>query len=262
MKPSLGNARAHLDGHPLLKFTWQTIKSMVAIAAIFTLLAWVPEQPADRAWLFIYSLPVILGGIIWFMVRLWRHHGGSAALSVIAAVLVLSGVQYASMRRDADIAIRAVVDDTNGLAQDIRVVDLSDQLRSCDHQLCVEVLAETHYDVLVKDGLYRIVRGEACYGTAYEASRFRFLKAGYVATCHGVGEMQNPDHVLVIEDTYCRTQENEDGVCSQLPNSFGGRVVTARVDSPEARASLVDGSKAASGRLTVGSRSLAWSLFR
>jgi hypothetical protein len=233
MKVPLKTMRAYLNYRPLLRFAWQTIKSMAAIIAIFSLLAWVPEQPADRLWLFIYLLPVIFGGIIWFLVWLWRRHGGSTALSVIAAVLVLSGVQYAFMRRDADIAVRAVVDHSRGLEQEVKIVDLSDHLRSCDHQLCVEVLAETQYDILLKDGLYRIVRGEACYAPAFEASRFRFLKAGYIATCHVVGEIQKPSRLLVIEDTDCRAWENEDGVCGQLPDSFGGRVVTVRVDSPE-----------------------------
>jgi hypothetical protein len=215
MKVPLKTMRAYLNYRPLLRFAWQTIKSMAAIIAIFSLLAWVPEQPADRLWLFIYLLPVIFGGIIWFLVWLWRRHGGSTALSVIAAVLVLSGVQYAFMRRDADIAVRAVVDHSRGLEQEVKIVDLSDHLRSCDHQLCVEVLAETQYDILLKDGLYRIVRGEACYAPAFEASRFRFLKAGYIATCHVVGEIQKPSRLLVIEDTDCRAWENEDGVCGQ-----------------------------------------------
>jgi hypothetical protein len=233
MKVPLKTMHAHLNHRALLRFAWQTIKSMAAIIAIFSLLAWVPEQPADRLWLFIYLLPAIFGGIIWFMVRLWRRYGGSAALSVIAAVLVLSGVQYAFMRRDADIAVRALVDDASSLEQDIKVVDLTDQLRSCDHQLCIEVLAKTHYDVLLKDGLYRIVEGRACYAPSYTASRFLFLRAGYVARCHGLVDAPRPERVLVVEDTNCRTRNEEEGTCTQLPNSFGGRIVTVRVDGPE-----------------------------
>jgi hypothetical protein len=239
--------RAYLNSHPLIRFAWQTTKSMVAIAAIFSLLAWVPEQPADRAWLFIYSLPLIFGAVIWFMVRLWRRHGGSAALSVIAALTVLSGVQYAFMRWDADVALRAIVDDNRDLEEGISVVDLSEQLRSCDHQLCIEVLAKTGFDVLLKDGLVRMIRGEPCYAPAYERSRFLFLKAGYVATCYGLVNGLVPDRVLVIEDTYCRARENEDGVCAQLPNSFGGRVVTVRVGPQVIRRWLEGGIRPVNG---------------
>jgi hypothetical protein len=225
--------RGHLGGHYLLKFAAQTAKSIFFIVAIFTLLAWVPEQPAEAAWLFIYLLPVILGGIIWFTIWLWRRHGGSAVLSVVSAVLVLSGVQYAFMQRDAERAVRAVPNETGALEGDITTVDLSEILRSCDHQLCIEVLAETNYDVLLRDGTYRAIRGAACHTAEYAESHLRFLKAGYAGTCYGIVENRKAGRHLAIEDRYCREDEREDATCDPLPWSFDGRVVTLRIESPE-----------------------------
>jgi hypothetical protein len=232
-----GSLRSRVHGylarHYVLKFIVQIAKSIFFIVAIFTLLAGVPDQPAEAAWLFIYLLPVILGGIIWFTIWLWRRHGGSAVLSVVAAVLVLSGIQYAFMQRDAERAVRAVPNETGALEGGITAVDLSEVLRSCDHQLCIEVLAETNYDVALRDGSYRVIRGAACYATAYEASHFLFLKAGYTGTCLRLVEKQELGRQLVIEDHYCREEEREDATCDPLPRSFHGRVVTIHIESPE-----------------------------
>jgi hypothetical protein len=232
-----GSLRSRVHGylarHYLLTFIVQTAKSIFFIVAIFTLLAGVPDQPAEAAWLFIYLLPVILGGIIWFTIWLWRRHGGSAVLSVVGAVLVLSGIQYAFMQRDAERAVRAVPNETGALGGGITAVDLSEVLSSCDHQLCIEVLAETNYDVLLRDGTYRVIRDAACYAAEYEASHLRFLKAGYAGTCYRIVENRKPGRQLIIEDRYCREKEREDTTCDPLPRSFSGRVVTIRIESPE-----------------------------
>ena len=222
----------YLGRHYLLKFIAQTAKSIFFIVAIFTLLAGVPDQPAEAAWLFLYLSPVILGGIIWFMVWLWRRHGGSAVLSVVAAVLILSGIQCAFMQRDAERAVRAVPNYAGALEDGITAVDLSDILRSCDHQLCIEVLAETNYDVLLRDGSYRVIRGAECHATAYDTSHFLFLKAGYAGTCFHLVEKQKLGSMLVVQDRYCR-EKREDATCDPLPRSFRGRVVTVRIEGSE-----------------------------
>jgi hypothetical protein len=151
----------------------------------------------------------------------------------VAAVLLLSGVQYAFMQRDAEHAVRAVPNETGALDGGITAVDLSEVLTSCDHQLCIEVLAETNYDVLLRDGRYRVIRGAACHAMDYEASHFRFLKAGYTGTCYGIVEDRKPGRRLAIEDRYCREDKHEDATCDPLPDSFHGRVVTIRIESPD-----------------------------
>ena len=92
----------YLSRHGMLRFVWQTIKSALIIVIIFTLLAWVPDQPAERAWLFFYLLPFILAALLWFLIRLGRRHGFSAVISIFAAIGILSAVQYHFMLRDAE----------------------------------------------------------------------------------------------------------------------------------------------------------------
>lgn len=222
----------YLSRHRLLRFAWRTIKSALIIVIIFTLLAWVPDQPAQAAWLFFYSLPFILVALVWFLIRLGIRHGFSAVISIFAAIGILSAVQYHFMRRDAELAAFANFDAPLQPGEDVEIVDLSDLMPSCGIG-CMEVIANTKYRVFLDDHQYWAIRGDVCRTLAFRDSYYALLQAGYSSTCRAEAKTARPTRMLVIEKSRCNRRGDDHADCDQLPTSFGGQIVTVRLVSAD-----------------------------
>lgn len=161
MKVLLENTRAYFNNHPLLKFAWQTIKSMVAIIAICTLLAWVPEQPAERGWLLLWLSPILLCAMVVGLVILGRRYGLTAVASIFAAISILASVQYWVMLKNTGQVEAYALQRQRPIDPDIKVLELTNLANSCKTE-CIEILMKTHYDVALKDIVYSRAQGDVC----------------------------------------------------------------------------------------------------
>jgi len=222
----------YLSRHGMLRFVWQTIKSALIIVIIFTLLAWVPDQPAERAWLFFYLLPFILAALLWFLIRLGRRHGFSAVISIFAAIGILSAVQYHFMLRDAERAALVNIDAPLQAGEDVQIVDLSSLMPSCGIG-CMEVIANTKYRVFLRDHQYWAIGGDVCRTAAFQDSYYAFLKAGYSRTCTAEAKTARPTRMLTIQESHCSGRGGDRVGCDQLPASFGGKIITVRLVTPD-----------------------------
>jgi hypothetical protein len=224
--------RSFLAGRPVLKFCWQTVKATALIVAVMAALTQFPRPDVGAAWLLVYSLPLILGAIVWFFIWLSRRYGGSAVLSVFSAIAILSAVQYVVMRHDAARASLVEFDHRSTVRTDVAVIDLSELRRECDEP-CMAVLSQSNYRVMIGGRMFRLESGDICHTPPHRASHLFFLKTGYASSCVAEESGGDRSQILIVNQVRCHGWENRshDPACAGLPSSFGGKVTTIRVRS-------------------------------
>jgi hypothetical protein len=220
----------------IVRFAFETAIAAVVLVMACSLLSWLVRDSIGLVFFVGIGIVPVFLIIVLFLFFTARF---AALRGLFGAIATLSIVQGIAMGLDAARAEARMSMTAPQGPRPVGAVDLADFLNACDNMACVEVLAKTGADVVLRDHAYRLVRGDACRAGALRPMYFEFLKAGYAGMCAAKIPVSRSPELLTVEQISCDVWRDGYALCDELPRSYTGYIISVRMED-DAGSRLLD----------------------